>query len=533
MSFKTRNPKSPYILIGAGFALGAVSMAGVFNGAMNHPAFAQHGAVVKTVAGTTSAENMAALRGLDESYANLADFAGPGVVEIRASTGVGRRGPDGERVPMMGGSGSGFIFRPDGWIITNDHVVGGFDKVQVTLKDGRTFDGKVIRAEDTDIAVVKIEASELPTLSIADSSKVRAGQAVMAVGAPFGLDQTLTFGHISAVGRTQEIKARLYPDLIQTDAAINVGNSGGPLINIDGQVVGVNTAIFTQSGGSAGIGFAIPSNQARFIAETLISKGKLTRAMLGLTPLNLKEYQKKELSLDSGALVQDVMSDSPAAAAGIKKGDVIVKIGTTPIRTQMDLRNAMLVYAPGSTVPVEYIRDGKTQKASVKLIAYKRPAMPGQSDDETPTFPEGEQRFNSPQDLLKKFPELKQNFPDAFGRPRTEGEDEDVPALREGTPRLGVGVSNIGDKERAEYKIPKDLKGVVVTEVVPGSVAAKNGIRVGDVIVMFNGKAIESPQELTEAVRASKWGDKRKIKTERFGNGRISSELEIQFKATE
>lgn len=530
MSFKTRTPKSPLILIGAGFALGAASMAGVFNGAMNRPAFAQNGEIARTVSGT-SAENMAALRGLDESYANLAEFAGPGVVEIRASTNVNRRGPDGERMPMMGGSGSGFIFRPDGWIITNDHVVGGFDKVQVILKDGRTFDGKVTRAEDTDIAVVKIEAKDLPTLAIADSSKIRPGQAVMAIGAPFGLDQTLTFGHISAIGRTQDIKSRLYPDLIQTDAAINVGNSGGPLVNIDGQVVGVNTAIFTQSGGSAGIGFAIPGNQARFIAETLIAKGKLTRSMLGLTPLNLKEYQKKEMSIESGALVENVLSDSPAGAAGIKKGDVIVKIGTTPIRNQMDLRNAMLVYAPGTTVPVEYLRDGQKQTANVKLIAFKKVTIPMPNDGQgMPQFPDGEQRFNSPEDLFKKFPKLKERFPNVI--PNEDRDDEeDVPAIRDGSPRLGVGVIKISDKERKEFKIPAAVEGVVVTEVVPGSIAERNGIRVGDVIVSFDAKKIETPQELTEAVLGTKWGDKRKIKTERFTNGRITAELDIQFKA--
>jgi serine protease Do len=538
MNSKTRQSKSPYILVGAGFALGAVSMAGVFNGAVGRPAYAQSGHVARTVAETTSPENMAALRGLDESYANLAEFAGPGVVEIRASTSVNRRGVDGERVPMMGGSGSGFVFRPDGWIITNDHVVGGFDKVQVTLKDGRTFDGKVTRAEDTDIAVVKIEAKDLPTLSIADSSKVKPGQTVMAVGAPFGLDQTVTFGHVSAVGRLQGIKDRLYPDLIQTDAAINVGNSGGPLINIDGQVVGVNTAIFTTTGGSAGIGFAIPGNQARFIAETLITKGKLTRAMLGLTPENLKEYQKKELNLEGGARVENVLSDGPAAAAGLKEGDVIVKIGTTPIHNQMDLRNTMLVYAPGTSVPVEYIRDGKKETTSVKLIAYKKVSAP--EVPQSGEMPKGEFRFkgdkNEFEDLFKRFPDLKNRIPEGFTPfegDDLKGDEEDVPALRQGSPRLGVTVIKISEKERKEYKIPNDVNGVVVVDVLPGSVAAKNGLRAGDVIVSFDAKKIETPLDLTKALGGTKWGDKRKIKTERFDAGRITMERDLEFRATQ
>jgi serine protease Do len=492
-------------------------MAGVFNGAVARPAYAQQNTLGRTVAGT-SAENMAALRSLDESYANLADFVGPAVVEIRASTSTTRRGENGERVPLMGGSGSGFIFRPDGWIVTNDHVVGGFDKVTVTLKDGRTFDGKVTRAEDTDIAVVKIDAKELPTLAVADSSKVRSGQMVMAVGAPFGLDQSVTFGHVSAIGRLQGIQDRLYPDLIQTDAAINVGNSGGPLVNIDGQVVGVNTAIFTTTGGSAGVGFAIPGNQARFIAETLINKGKLTRSMIGLVPENLKEYQKKEKGLDGGALVDDVSSDGPAAAAGIQKGDVILKIGTTQIHTQMDLRNAMLVYAPGTTVPVELVRNGKRQTLNVKLVEYKRPATPAAP---APTNPRGEFRFPKEfEDMFKDVPRL--------GRPQTE--DEDVPAIRQGRARLGVSVSNVTDELRKQYNVPTGKKGVVVVEVQSGSVAEKNGVRPGDVIVSFDGKSIETAEDLTRAVGEVKWGDKRKLKTERFTDGQMTMERDVEFK---
>ncbi|MGV3618473.1 MAG: trypsin-like peptidase domain-containing protein [Fimbriimonas sp.] len=514
MKGKPRHPKSPYVLIGAGFALGAVSMAGVFNGAAARPAYAQTPGVARTISGVNG-ENMAALRGLDESYANLAEFVAPSVVEIRASTDVNRRAPDGSRAPQMGGSGSGFVFRNDGWIITNDHVVGGFDKVQVILKDGRSFDGKVTRAEDTDIAVVKIDAKDLPTLGIADSSKVRPGQLVMAVGSPFGLEQSVTFGHISAIGRLQGIQNRAYFDLIQTDTPINVGNSGGPLVNIEGQLVGVNTAIFTTTGGSAGIGFAIPGNQARFIAETLINKGKLTRSMIGLVPENLKDYQKKEMSLEGGARVEEVSSDGPAAAAGIKVGDVVVKIGTTPIHNQMDLRNAMLVYAPGTTVPVELIRDGKKQTLNVKLVTYKKPATPN-----LPSTPEGMPRMKDFDQFFKDIPEMT---------PREES-DDDVPAIREGQARLGVSVMNLTDEKRKEYKVPANVKGVVVEDVVPGSVAEKNGVRKGDVILSFDGKTIETPEDLTRAVSATKWGEKRKLKTQRFGTGQMTMERDVEFK---
>jgi serine protease Do len=518
-----RQSKSPYILMVAGFALGAVSMAGVFNAATARPAWAQASPVQgRTISGVTE-ENLAALRNLDDSFANLAEFVGPAVVEIRVSN-AGRRTDDaGRRAPQVAGEGSGFVYRPDGWIMTNDHVVGGFDKVTVTLKDGRTFDGKVTRAEDSDIAVVKIDAEDLPTLTIADSSKVRPGQLVMAVGAPFGLDQTVTFGHVSAIGRLQGIQNRLYPDLIQTDAAINVGNSGGPLVNVEGQVVGINTAIFSTSGVSGGVGFAIPGNQARFIADTLIRDGKLTRAMIGLLPENLKEYQKKELKLDSGALVTEVPSDGPAAAAGIKVGDVVVRVGKTAIHNQVDLRNAMLVYAPGTTVEVEFVRDGKRQTANVKLVEYKAPASPA------PGLP-NDREFRFPRD----FDDFLKDMPgDLFDRTRPKSDEkvEDVPPIRQGTPRLGVVPQNLSEELRKRYSIPANATGVVVTEVSSGSVAEKAGIRAGDVISSFDGKSISTVEDLVRGITAHKMGDRAKIKVERFGeNARTVIERDIEFR---
>lgn len=515
-----KQPKSPYIYLSAGFALGAVSIAGLFNGAVNRPAYAQHAAGARVIS-SGSAESIATLKNLDESYTNLAEFVSPAVVEIRATTSVNRKQADGSRMPMMADSGSGFIFRPDGWIITNDHVVGDFDDVKVTLKDGREFQGKVTRAQDSDIAVIKIDAKDLPTLAFSDSSKAKPGQLVMAVGAPFGLDQTVTFGHVSAISRFQGIQDRYYPDLIQTDASINVGNSGGPLVNVNGQIVGVNTAIYSTTGGSAGIGFAIPGNQALFIAETLINKGKITRSMIGLVPENLKDFEKKERSIEAGAKVAEVTSDGPAGAAGIKKDDIITKIGTTVVRNQVDLRNAMLVYAPGTEVPVELIRGKETKTVKVKLVEFKRPKsmMPT-----GPEMPKGELRFP------KEFEKFFKDMPEGTPMPLTPKIDEEnVPAIS-GKPRLGVSVSKITEDMRKAFSIPATAKGVVVGEVMPGSVAERAGIQKGDVIVSFAGKPIETPMSLTDLVGKVKWNESRRLKSIRYSkNGMMMYDRDVVF----
>lgn len=527
MESKTRIPKSPYVLLASGFVLGAVCMAGAFNSANKRPAWAQ--ADLGRQINNTSPENLATLHGLDESFQNLAGFVSPAVVEIDASNQSRMTGPNGARMPTVKGSGSGFIIRPDGYILTNDHVVGGFDKVTVNLKDGRSFDGKVIRAEDSDVAVVKIEAKDLPTLAFADSSKVRPGQLVMAVGAPFGLDQTFTFGHISAVGRLSQIQNRLYPDLIQTDTSINVGNSGGPLVNVDGQVVGVNTAIYSTTGVSAGVGFAIPGNQARFIGEKLITDGKITRALMGVVPENLKDIQKAELKLEDGAFVSDVSSDGPANSAGIKKGDVIVRVGKTTIRNQMDLRNAMLVYAPETTVEVEYIRDGQRKTTNVRLA--KAPAAPATPQaPKIDDLPEGEFRFSP--DMEKRLKEFFPNIPQFKGDSKVrQKEDADVPALGQTRPRLGISIINLSDEVRAKYSIPKGVAGVAITSVETGSIAEKNGFQEGDVIVSIDGKSVGTVEDLTRIIGKVNFGDTKKVKRERFAKGsHMVEEATIQFK---
>jgi serine protease Do len=521
MSQPVKTPTNAYVLIAAGFGLGAACMAGMFHSATAAPAYAQASGAQMRLASAPTSASLATLRDLDTSYANLADFVAPAVVDIESVRNSTRKGTDGKLVPLSGGEGSGFIFRSDGYIITNDHVVGGYDKVTVTLKDGREFEGKVTRAEDSDIALVKIDAKELPTLQLADSSKVRPGQTVMAIGAPFGLQQSVTFGHVSALGRMSEIQNKLYPDLIQTDASINMGNSGGPLVNIDGQVVGVNTSILSPSGVSAGIGFAIPSNQVRFIADILVEKGKLTRSMMGLIPENLKDYQKSDMKLQGGALVTTVTDNGPAQAAGIKKGDIVTRIGTTPIKSQLDLRNAMLVYVPGTTVPVELVRDGKTMTVNVKLVEYKRPV-----EAESPMVRDGNGRFRLPKELdpfIKDFPDLK--------APDLDDPSDDVPPLREGKARLGIMVGDLTDQTRADGHVPSSVKGALVGSVLPGSVADKAGVKGGDVILSFDGKPVHSAKDLTDMIEGVKRGSTHTLKYGRYTkSGERTEERTVTFK---
>ena len=518
MNQPVRTSKSVAAVFVGGIALGAFAMVGVMKGGVVTPAVAAQSFKARTI-GSINVESMTELRNLDTSIANLADFVGPAVVDIQSSSGR-QTGPNGERVPAMGGEGSGFIVRPDGYIVTNDHVVGGFDKVKVILKDGREFEGKVTRAQDSDIAIVKIDAKDLPTLSFANSDKVRPGQMSMAVGAPFGLTNSVTVGHVSALGREQQIEGRLYPTLIQTDTSINMGNSGGPLVNIDGQVIGVNTAIYSPTGVSSGIGFAIPSNQAKLIADTLVSKGKITRSMLGLRPVNLKDYERAEKKLAGGAVVDFVVPDGSASAAGIKVGDVIVKIGATPILSELDLRNAMLMYAPGTTVPVEVVRGGVHKTLSVALKAYVAP-KPESTFQGAP-----QQQFGVP----KGF-----NVPPQFLNPfgGQSGDDNDVAPTtpKDGKAHLGVQVGTVNDELRAAYHIPSGVSGAVVATVVPGSIAESLGLQPGDVITAFGGAKISNAEDLTKAVQATKVGTSSQLSFSRYSeNGITKGEITVTFK---
>lgn len=498
-----------------GGVIGAVSVTTIRASSLFNSAYAQ--SHVARSASSLSGANMEPLRALDSSLKTLAAYVEPAVVNIRSES--AHSADVFGRAMAVGGEGSGVIYRPDGYIITNDHVVGGFEKVTVVLKDGREFPGKVTRAQDSDIAIVKIDAKDLPTLSFADSSKVLPGQISMAIGSPFGFENSVTIGHISALDRTDAIAdphlraQRTYFNLLQTDTPINMGNSGGPLVDVDGEVIGINTAIYSQTGGSNGIGFAIPSNQVRLIADMLIQKGKVTRSFLGVAPVNLKEYQKKEMNLSGGALVLQVPNDGPAALAGIQAKDVITRIGTYAVNDQMDVRNAMLTYAPGTKVKVEYIRNGAHKTTEVTLTEPKPVAA----------LPLQQQMPNMPEDPSQLFKQ--------FGSPNGAPQAPSPSEPHTGNAKLGVRVANISEAERSQFGIPSSVKGALVIAVEPGSPAERLGLSTGDIVEKLDGRTITGADDVVAAMKDMKWGANASITFGRYSpDGYSQTTATISFK---
>ncbi|HEX9045821.1 MAG TPA: Do family serine endopeptidase, partial [Verrucomicrobiae bacterium] len=314
------------------------------------------------------------------SYAPVVKRVAPAVVKIETTTTVKNPAMDmpgfddpfwqqffgrqfhhmAPREQRQHGLGSGVIVTKDGYILTNNHVVDGAAEVKVTMTDGRVFTAKVIgRDPKTDIAVVKIKADDLPTVPMADSDKVEVGDVVMAIGNPFGVGQTVTKGIVSATQRGG-MGIEDYEDFIQTDAAINPGNSGGALVDIDGRLIGINTAILTRSGGSQGVGFAIPSDIARNVMQNLVAYGHVTRGYLGVsiqnvTPDLAQEFNLKEIR---GAIVGEVMPDGPAANAGFQDGDVVLEFNGKKVADSRHLKLMVADTKPGSSVPVEILRNG-------------------------------------------------------------------------------------------------------------------------------------------------------------------------------
>lgn len=502
------------VLIGAGATASVISTKNKTSTSISAPLFNVGNPKPVT---QMSAQSLDMVKALNDSFASLSDIAKPAVVHIRVQN-SGARNSIGER-QAMGGEGSGFIFRPDGYIITNDHVVGGFEKVTVILYDGREFPGKVMRAQDSDIAVVKIEASDLPTLPFADSRQVRTGEFAIAIGAPFGLESTVTVGHVSALQRENQIPdpnsqtVRLYSDLIQTDAAINVGNSGGPLLNIEGQVIGINSAIFSPSGTSGGIGFAISSNQARLLAETLIEKGKIVRGFLGILPENLKSYQAKQLGIEKGALVANLPSDGPAAMAGIKQGDVVIRINSLAVESQVDLRNAMIKYGPGSKVEVEIVRD--KQRKTFTITAKEPPPQPTMSVPQNPN--QGGSRI----------PDIE-DFPGFKDFPRVETPDQ-VPNTG-GNARLGVEIGDVNESSQKTFNIPSGTTGAVINGILPGLPAHGMGLKLGDVITEIDGVKISKAEDVADVMKKIQWGQTKRIKAKRFEKGsEVIIDREVKF----
>ncbi len=365
-----------------------------------------------------------------------------------------RFGPPQERQHPMQGRGSGFVINPQGYILTNNHVVDEAAEVQVTLSDGREFTAKVVGKDPkTDIALVKIDGvTDLPAAPLGESSTLQVGEPVMAIGNPFGLEQTVTTGIVSAVGRV--IGGGPYDDFIQTDASINPGNSGGPLVNAKGEVIGINSAIFSRTGGSIGIGFAVPINMAKFVAPQLAERGQVTRGWLGVTiqPLTPDLAKSFGISQMDGALVSSVREDTPAARAGVKAGDVIVEFDGQRITRTTDLTRAVAATPVGKSATMKVIREGRPVTLSPTVA-----------------------RLDDREDVAES---------ESGGTHKRE--------------RLGLTVEPLTPELAQELGVSQK-RGLVVREVQDGSPADEAGIRPGDVIVEVDRQPVRTVSELRRA----------------------------------
>jgi len=357
------------------------------------------------------------------------------------------------------GLGSGVIIDQDGIVLTNNHVIDGADEIKVILNDKREFKAKVVGKDPrTDVAVIRIEkAKDLPTANLGDSTKISVGEWVLAIGNPFGLSSTVTAGIISAKGRT-DVRITDFEDFIQTDAAINPGNSGGALVNLDGEVIGINTAIASQTGGYMGIGFAIPSNMAQKIMNQLLTKGKVSRGFLGIQIQNINEEIAKSLKLNNfknGIIVGELFEESPAAKAGIKRYDVILELNGKSVQDVNTFRNNIAALTPGEKVTLTLWRDGKKISKTVIL---------GELDQSQQTLSARENSSESPSE------------------------------------KLGFGVQPL-DKEN------RTGKGLVVSSVKSSSNAAEAGLLPGDIIQEINRQKIQGIKEFNELVSNINAGD--------------------------
>ncbi len=351
------------------------------------------------------------------------------------------------------GLGSGVIVSPDGYIITNSHVIKDADEIKVTLTDKKEYTGRVIGSDlKTEIAVVKIEATDLPTVSWGNSDALQVGEVVLAVGNPYGLNQTVTMGIVSALGRAN-VGIADYEDFIQTDAAINPGNSGGALVNIKGELVGINTAIYTTSGGYQGIGFAIPSNMVKSIMASLIKEGKVVRGWLGVTiqkvtPELAKQFNLKE---DAGALVGDIMENSPAEKAGLQRGDIILEYDGKKIEEPNILRNMVANNLPGEEHTAMVMRDGKTKHVTITI-------------GELPSDVQQTVETTDVQNVMK-----------------------------------GITVQDMSPEIAKKLRIPDKIKGVIISDIDDSSMAA--GILAqGDVIQEINRKKVIDTKNYSDFV---------------------------------
>lgn len=434
------------------------------------------------------AADQRSLEDFSETFATIAERVKPAVVLIQSERVVrqtqqrfwrpfeeffgGRQPPDAQPRPFRG-VGSGVIVSEDGYILTNNHVVEDAEKLTVQLIDEREVEAEIVGLDPrTDLAVIKVDLNELSVLPFGDSDKLRVGEWVMAVGNPLGRNHTVTAGIVSAKGRNRVLPVDgSYENFIQTDAAINPGNSGGALVDLEGNLMGINTAIATRTGGYQGIGFAVPANMARDIMTRLVEDGRVTRGYLGVMINNLDEVVAESMGLENsnGVLIEGITDDGPARDSDLQREDVVVALNGKEVENTDDLRNRIADMAPGTVVELDVMRDGEPVTVAIEL---------GELPDGDPT--------------------------------RTASREE--PRERSPASNLGIDVMDI---TREWSRFYESGSGVVVSQVRSGSVAEDRGLQRGDLIREVNGEPVSSVQEFLGIVREFETGQAIRFRIQR------------------